>query len=540
MKPGREAHPTSNIQHPTSLVSGARITGLGTLASRLLGLVRDMATAALFGLAGGGVLDALVVALRVPNLFRALLGEGALANSYLPAFAAAWERDRRTAWQLTSVVLTWLALVLAALVVVGEAIYAWTWFASAPDQPGRLLAGLGATLLPYLLLVCLAAQLSATLNALGNFSVPALTPVIFNLCWLAAVWFIAPRFAHDREAQAYAIAVAILIAGVLQVAVQAILLRAYGFRFDYAPTAVAEPLRGIGRTLLPMVLGMTVTQINTFLDSMIAWGLAAPPEGPREIAWLGGVRYPLEQGAAAAIYFGERMYWLPLGLLGMALATAIFPLLSRHAARGDRDQLGADLSFGLRLVLCLGMPAGVGLVALAAPLTELLFEHGAFSAADTARAARVVAAYSLSVWAYCGLPVLTRGFFAVGDSATPAKLAAAMIALNLALNLTLIWPLAEAGLAVATAVCAAIQFVILTWLFSRRVARLDARSLVLTAARALLAALIMAAVSLVALQWLPLGRLFNLVLALAAAGVVYAAIYRLLGGRELAELLKRH
>jgi putative peptidoglycan lipid II flippase len=526
------------------MIAGALVTSLGTLVSRVLGLVRDMATASLLGLAGGGVMDAFVVAFRIPNLFRSLLGEGALSACYLPVFTAVWQRDRQAAWQLTSVVLAWLTVALSALVLLGEAIYGAVWFSSEPGGRGQLLAGLGATLLPYMLLICVAAQLTATLHALGHFGVPALTPTLLNVCWLAAVWFVAPAFASDRASQAYAIAAAILVAGVLQVGVQLPPLWKQGFRFDYRPSAVVEPLRRIAHSMAPMVLGLGITQINTFLDSMIAWGLAAPVDGPRQIGWLGGIRYPLEQGAAAAIYYGERMYWLPLGLLGMAVATAIFPLLSRHAARGQLDRLADDLTAGLRLVVCLGVPAGVGLVLLSAPLTRVLFERGEFTAADTLRAARVVAAYGAGVWAFCAMPVIVRGFYAVGDFLSPARVAIVVVALNLALNLALIWPLAEAGLAVATSLCASLQVIWLTAAFSRRHAGLAWRSLLATAARTLAATLAMAATVYAVLAVLPnasglASDVVRLIAALAVAGIVYPAVLWLVGGRELAMIVRR-
>ena len=145
------------------------------------------------------------------------------------------------------------------------------------------------------------------------------------------------------------------------------MLRRLGFHFDYNWSAARTGLAQIGHNMAPMLVGLAVTQINTFNDSLIAWGLAAAADGPQTIAWLGGVRYPMQQGAVAAIYYGERMYEFPLGIVGTAVAVAIFPLLSRHAARGDRRQLGADMTLGLRLVFCLGVPAGIGLILLAEP-----------------------------------------------------------------------------------------------------------------------------------------------------------------------------
>ncbi len=527
-------------RHP--LIAGARVTSLGTLVSRVLGMVRDVATAALLGLSGGGVMDAFVVAFRIPNLFRRLFGEGALAASYLPVLTARLEEDRTAAWQLVSVGLTWLAVLLAVLVVLGEVLCALIWLVWG-DLPGvSLLVGLSAAMMPYMLLICLAAQLAATLHALSHFSTPAFVPVVLNVCWLVGAWVVAPYFAPDKQAQAYVLAVSILVAGVFQVAVQLPVLRASGFRFDYNWAASRAAIRQVVLAMGPMVLGLAVTQINTLADSLIAWGLAAAPDGPERVTWLGGaVRYPMQQGAAAAIYYGERLYQFPLGILGLAVATAIFPLLSRHAARKDQEKLGADMTLGLRLVLFLGVPAGVGLILLAKPLARLLFERGQFTPDDTTRTARMIATYATGVWAYCALPVLVRGFYAVSDRMTPVRVGLAAVALNLGLNLVLIWPLAEAGLAVATAISAAVQACLLAVVFSRHKSRLNWPVLAATATRTALSTLLMAVSCYAALGVIPradglFNQLVRVFAPLVAGAAVFFAVYWLLRGQELSIL----
>lgn len=521
------------------IASAALVTSLGTLLGRVLGLVRDMATAALFGMSQGPVLDALIVALRVPNLFRALLGEGAMASAYLPVFTAEKERSPAAAWTLATVVFARLSWALAGVVVVGELGYALVWWFSPPGGDNRVLALLGAIMLPYALPVCLAVQLSATLNALGRFALPAIVPVLFNLCWLAAIWLIAPRWPDSPTTQAAAVAVAVVISGVLQVVAQAPALRRQGFRFDYRPAAVAEPLSDLSRRFLPLLLGAAAVQVNTFLDSMIAWGLSDGGNPESRIAWLGGIRPPLNQGAAAAIYFGERMYWLPLGLLGLAVATAIFPRFSRHAAERRPDRLASDLTAAIRLVLVLAAPAAVALVLFAAPLTRLLFERGAFSTADSVRAARVVMAYGFGVPAFCALPIILRGYYAMGRTQTPSILAAIMVLLNLLLNLALVWPLAEAGLAASTSVCATLQAVLLLVVFSRTVSRIDGRRLVAAMCRTAAAVGLMTVVGAATMrglagwneqQGLP-ARAIALFVPLSVATGAYLAAILCLGGR---------
>ncbi len=319
------------------LWSGFWATSLGTLASRVLGLLRDIATASLLGMGEGGVMDAFVVAFRVPNLLRRIFGEGALAASFLPVFSAEYQRAPPRGWRLLSALFAWLAIVLALFVVVAEALCLAWWSSLESGAPATLLAGLLAAMLPYLVFVCLAAQASAALQARFEFRTPALAPLLLNVCWLLAAWFVAPRFAPDKMAQAYVLAVAVLISGVLQLAVQWPALRRLGFRFEYDWPASRDAFWLVVGTTLPVALGLAVTQLNTLADSLIAWGLSAEAGGARTISWLGHrVSYPLETGAASAIYYGERFYQLPVGILGVAVATVIYPLLARHAARSDR------------------------------------------------------------------------------------------------------------------------------------------------------------------------------------------------------------
>jgi putative peptidoglycan lipid II flippase len=528
------------------IFAGLRITGLATLASRLLGMVRDIATAALFGLASGGVLDAFVVAFRIPSVLRRLFGEGALTASYLPVITARLVEDRRSAWQLLSVMLTWLTVVLSGVVLLGEALcglVGWFW-ADAAGIP--LVTGLAATLMPYVLFVSLTALLAATLQGLSHFTAPALAPVALNVCWLLGVWVIAPRLAPDKEAQAYALAACVLVAGLVQLAIQWPPLWRAGFRFDYNWEQNRTAVRGIVMGLGPSLFGLAVTQLNTLADVLLAWGLSATPGGRPTVAWLGdAVRYPMSQGAAAAIYYGERLYQFPLGILGVTVATVIFPALSRHATRRDHAALGADLTLGLRLAWFMALPGSLGLVLLAHPIAQLLFQHGEFTADDAVRTARMIACYGAGVWAYCALPLLIRGFYAIGDRSVPVRVGIAVVALNLTLDLLLVWPLGAAGLAIATALSAAIQLVLLAVFFSLRCAALDWPRLGRTA---LITALATAAMGLVCYGSIRLlgpldgiaGRLVLVVVPLTASAAAFFAAYWLLGGDELALLTGRH
>jgi putative peptidoglycan lipid II flippase len=506
-------------------------------------MLRDMATAALLGLAGGGVADAFLFAFRIPNLFRELFGEGALTASYLPVLTTYLEKDRPTARRLASVVLTLLAVLLTGLVILGELLFAFVWLMWGDAEGVGLLLGLSAVMLPYLLLICIAAQLTTMLHAARHFTVPAFSPTLLNIVWLIAAWTVAPWFAPDQAAQAYVLAVAVVVSGVMQVLVQLPMIRRLGYHFDYDWSAAREGLLQIVRNFAPMLVGLAVTQINTFTDSLIAWGLTAARDGPQYIPWLGeSVRYPMQQGAVAAIYYGSRLYEFPLGIVGMAVAVAIFPLLSRHAARGDRQSLMADMTLGLRLVLCLSVPAGVGLILLAEPVARLIFQHGHFGPDDTLRTAKMIAWFATGVWAYCSTPVLVRGFYAMNDRATPVRIAVWMVGLNLFLNLTLIWPMAEVGLAASTSVAAAVQTVLLVALFSRRHIPLDWRPLIVTTLRTIFASAVMAGVVYMTLAYLPeaeglWSQAVQVGVPIALGMAAYGVMFRLLGGRELGMLI---
>jgi len=293
-----------------------------------------------------------------------------------------------------------------------------------------------------------------------------------------------------------------------------------------------------------VTLGLSITQINTVLDRFIAWSLTQPVEGTPIFALPWGLKYPLLPGAVSALYFGERVYQFPLGVFGVALGTVLFPLLSRHAARGEFDRVREDLSLGLRLVIAIGFPASAGLAIVAEPLTRLLFQHGQFTAGDTERTAGILLAYGTGVWAYCGIPVLYRAYYAVGERRIPVILGLSAVALDLTLNLSLVWPLAERGLAASTAISASIQVVCLAWLIQKRVGRLDWLQLATTGAKALLATAVMSAVCRATLEYIPAGKRspgegVSLVIAISLALLTYFGVARWLAIEELGLLFKK-
>jgi putative peptidoglycan lipid II flippase len=502
-----------------------------TAVSRVLGLARDVACAAAFG--AGASMDAFLFAFRLPNLLRKLLGEGALAVAFIPLLTERMERDGPdAARRMASRIATAAALLLLVLVVAAELLVLALWPRLGHDPRWRLVLIFSAILLPYMLLICMTGVAGAVLHSLHRFTAPALAPIVLNVCWLAAIGLAAWRFGGDVTLQLTIVCCGILAAGLLQLAVQLIALRRAEFPLRPVRRALHADVRRVARSMAPIVFGLAVLQINVLLDGVIAIGLAAR-DGQSSFQLFGAsIRYPLEAGANVVLFYGNRLMQLPLGVFGIALATVSFPVFSRRAAQGDLGGLARAVTDGLRLTLFIGVPAGVGLAVLRRPLIDLIYSYGAFDASAAARTANVLLAYSVALWAYCANHLLTRAFYSLQRNGTPARVASAMVALNLALNLTLIWYLREAGLAAATAVCAILQMLILFLLLRRHTPALAARPLLDCGLRCIIAAAVMAAVCLGTVSLLPsqesapglMGRVLRAGLPVATGAAVYAAL----------------
>lgn len=526
-----------------TVFSGLRVIVSTTVLSRFLGMFRDMATAALFGL--GPVMDAFSLAFRIPNLARRLFGEGALSAAFLPAFTAAWESDpsdaKPAAWRLASAVFGVLVLVLTLLVLVVELLLWGLRGVYPPESATRLLLGLTGVMLPYTILICLAAQVTAVLHARSEFTWPALVPIVLNVAWIASIFVIDPLFEPDRVAQAYALGVCVVISGVGQLGLQIPPLFRLGFHWSWDWRAAWSEVRGIVHAVLPVVLGLSLTQITTVMDSAIAWAFSHPPGQPDARMLLPGApHYPLVEGATSALYFGERLYHFPLGVFGVALGTVLFPRFAQHAARGEVGELRSDLSLGLRLILTVGIPAGAGLGLIANPLTEAIYARGEFSVRDAHRTAGMISAYSWGVWAYCAIPVLFRGFYAIGERTAPLVVGLATLAVDLVLNLLLIWPLGERGLAWSTSVSSMVQVTILLALLQRRFGKFDWQNISITALRTIIATVVMSLAcqaSLAGLTALHATSVVRIVIAVPAAIAAFYGCARLLRLEEVDDLI---
>ncbi len=514
------------------LFSGLRIVSFCTLLSRILGLVRDMWMAALFG--NGLILDAFTLAFRLPNLARRLFGEGALTAAFLPMFVREMENEgKESAWKLASAVLTSLATLLCLIVLISELLIAGFSFFTDISHENQLLLGLIAVMLPYLILICIASQISAIFHALGHFTWPALLPILMNLIWILGLGLVTFLFESD-VARIYGISSFILLAGVVQLLAPLPALKKMGFRYLLSWNQSKEKVKLIVLAMLPVVVGLSVTQLNTMADSLIAWFLSEASSGTSTSAFLPD----LSSGTAAALYFGQRLYQFPLGVFGVALGTVLFPLLSRHAEKKDFESLKKDLLMGLRLIFIIGIPASAGLVILAEPVTKLLFERGHFDVEDTRQTSEMVAAYGCGVWAYCCLLIVHRGYYALDDRITPLRFGMLSVVLNLCLNFALMPLWKGTGLALATSFSAMIQALLVTLYLQKHVGSFDWKNLGITIMKSCIATMIMSWVCFEILEWNgnPIGTsalILVLTEAIGAAVICYFVLAKLFGLDDL-------
>jgi putative peptidoglycan lipid II flippase len=420
-----------------------------TMASRILGFARDMLIAARIG--AGPVADAFFVALKLPNLFRRLFGEGAFNAAFVPAFAGALVKEGREAAQdlaerMSALLALWLGLLtVLALVFMPQVLSVLAPGFRADPAKFELAVTLTRITMGYLPLICLTALVSGVLNGLDRFAAAAAAPVFFNLMLMAALVGLAPHVTTPGHALAWGV----LASGFVQLAMVWLAARQAGMALRLLrPPTLTPPVTQVLRRMAPGLFGAGVTQINLAVDVVIA--------------------SLLPSGAVSFLYYADRVAQLPLGVVGAALGTALLPLLSRQLRAGQRLSAHRSLNRGAELALLLTLPSAVGLAAAAGPIVAALFQRGAFDAGAAQASAAALVAYAFGLPAFVLVKVFAPGFFARGDTATPVRIGLVAVALNLALNLLFMPWLAHVGIALATACAAWVNAGLLAWLLMRR------------------------------------------------------------------------
>ena len=511
------------------MLRGILTVGGWTMASRVLGFGRDILIAALIGT--GPIADAFFIALRLPNLFRRLFGEGAFSAAFVPEFSGVLATEgpdaaRSFAQEAIAVLAFWLLL----LVALGELFMPGVVGLLAPgfrDEPAKfqLTVDLARIMFPYVFLICLAALLSGVLNGLDRFAAAAAAPLVFNGVSIAAMLLLTPFVPTVGHSLAWGVTAS----GVLQLGLLAWAVQRAGMALRLPRPRLTPRMRVLLRRMGPGLLGAGVTQLNLAVDVVIVSFL--PP------------------GSASLLYYADRVAQLPLGVIGTAIGTALLPMLSRQARSGEAEAARASLNRAVEMSLALTLPAALALAVAGDPIMSVLFGRGAFDAQAALLSAQALAAYAVGLPAFVLLKVLVPAFFAHGDTSTPVKVGTAAIALNLALNFAFMTPLQHVGPALATSLSAVFNCLLLGVVLSRRGqlavdARLRGRMLRMAVAALAMATALWAANAVVfvpseevrGLRWAGLGALVALGLgAYGLAGQVLGAF----DVRELRDRLRR-
>lgn len=459
----------------------AGVVSLFTLLSRVLGLMRDMVVAALFG--SGMTADAFFVAFRIPNLLRRLFAEGSLTIAFIPVFTEYLTRKGKDdAFEMARVVLTLLSVALAVITIFGFLFSPWIVRIQAFGFGGSgmkydLTVLLTRITFPYIFFISLVAFFMGILNSLRHFAAPAAAPIFLNMGIIGSAFLISPHLSEPIVG----VAMGVFIGGFLQVALQIPWVLKSGMRLVPLWMPGHPAVRRIGRLMLPAVFGSAVYQFNQFMGTLLASFL---PEG--SISWL---------------YYADRVVQFPLGVFAIAISTAVLPSLSGHAADEDLDEFNRTLSHALRLVFFVTIPATLGLIVLGKPIISILFERGAFSEHASSMTWEALFYYTLGLWAFSGVRILVSAFYALQDTKTPVKVAVVALAVNIALSLALMGPLRHGGLALALSLASGVQFVLLAMFLFRRLKVLALRPVFVSVSRSILASVIMALAVVFAKQW---------------------------------------
>jgi len=428
-----------------------------TVTSRVLGMVREMVYANFMG--NTWVASAFALAFQVPNLFRRLLGEGALTAAFIPIFKQKEIREGETEmWRAANAVISGLVTAAALVTVVAVIGISLALAFGDFDRETALMLKLLRTMFPYMLLVCLAAVLIGMANARGHFFVPALGAAILNIVMIASVLFLAPRLGNSLEEQIRGLAIGVVLAGIAQAFFQLPSLQREGYRYEWVSPWRDPTVREVVRKMLPGSIGVAAFQINVLIISLASF-------------WF-------ERTIVATFNYSVRLMELPQGIFGISLATYLLPTLSGLAGEKKYAEFRQTLGQGLSYLAFANLIAAAIAFSLAEPIVRLIFEHGKFGPEATKRVALTLACLAPGLLMFSMNNILSRAFYALHDIKTPMKVSIFCLAVNLGMALWLVQPYREAGLGIANTISATFNVALLAYALRRKLARLELRALV--------------------------------------------------------------
>ena len=491
------------------LLKSSGMIGSATVSSRILGFFRDILVAKLFGT--NIFAQAFVVAFRLPNMLRDMVGEGATNAAIVPVLSEYRHvRSEEEYWQAARVILNLMLMVLVALSAAGVIFAPVLVRVIAPGflrdpEKFRIAVSLTRVVFPYILFLGMTAYAKGVLNSLHYFMAPAFAPVVLNVTMILSLVLLCPIIGIKG------LVIGVLVGGLLEVLLQIVPLKKRGFKLDKSFRLVHPVAKRIGRLLLPRMAGTAVYQLSVLIDTVLA-----------SLAWIVG------SGGVAALYYANRLVHLPLAVFGISLATAALPKMSKEVASKDIGKLKNTVAFSLKVVFTVMVPAAVGLMILAGPIIKTLFQRGEFTAYSTAITSNALFFYSLGLCAYAGIKILVSAFYSMGDTRTPVRTAACSLVINIVLNLILMYPLKLGGLALATSVAATVNFLILYSILAVKIGDVGTGEIVKSFIKTCVAAVVMAlATFFMARMFLYDAGLASFVMLMRLAAVIFvsAVIY---------------
>ena len=472
-------------QERAEVARAAGVVGGATLLSRILGAVRDIVMASFFG--AGMISDAFIAAFRLPNLMRRLFGEGSLSIAFIPVFAdTLYQQGRAEADRMAASAMRLSAVILAMITIFGMALAPWLvrilapGFFDAPDQ-FALTVDLTRIMMPYIFFIGMVALSMGILNVLGHFAAPAFAPVFLNLAMIGAIG-VGSFWSRDQNVLVLWLAVGVAAGGALQLALQMPFLIKHGFRFKADAPWWHPSFSRIAWMLGPVLFGTAVYQINSLTVTLLA--------------------SCLPKGSISYLYYADRLVQFPLGIFGIAAATAALPTLARQAAGNQLAAMRQTFADTLKLVLFITLPATVGLIVLREPIVALLFQRGAFDVHSMRLTASALLYYCIGLWAFAAIRIVLNVFYALKDTRTPVRMAVVSIAANLFLGLLLMGPMQHDGLALALSLASILHLGLLAFEVRRRLGALGWRGIMTSVSKSALCAVAMGGCVKVMAHWL--------------------------------------